>query len=159
MFPRRWTAVSCCSCPRSRRPVSLGARIGAGSCTPISRCFAACRVSPASRDATGQGRGPAKRAVLKASLSADRCYIVDRGYEGFSLYNAIVAGAQQLRRSRPQRPSLSRPRRRGRFSAEGLRGRRFWKMPSDRWARRSPSESSIPIISSGRIVVRVAKPS
>lgn len=41
-------------------------------------------------DATGQGAA-SEKAVLKASLSADRCYIVDRGYEGFSLYNAIVA--------------------------------------------------------------------
>lgn len=41
-------------------------------------------------DATGQGAA-SEKAVLKASLAADRCYIVDRGYEDFSLFNAIVA--------------------------------------------------------------------
>lgn len=38
------------------------------------------------------GRGPAsEKAVLRQSLEADRCYLVDRGYEQFSLFNAIVA--------------------------------------------------------------------
>jgi hypothetical protein len=41
-------------------------------------------------DATGKGEANEK-AVLKASLAADRCYIVDRGYEEFSLFNDIVA--------------------------------------------------------------------
>jgi hypothetical protein len=38
------------------------------------------------------GRGPAsEKAVLRAGLEADRCYLVDRGYEEFALFNAIVA--------------------------------------------------------------------
>jgi hypothetical protein len=38
------------------------------------------------------GRGPAsEKAVLRASLEADRCYLIDRGYEEFALFNAIVA--------------------------------------------------------------------
>jgi hypothetical protein len=41
-------------------------------------------------DASGQGAA-SEKAVLRDSLSADRCYITDRGYEGFSLFNAIVA--------------------------------------------------------------------
>jgi len=41
-------------------------------------------------DASGQGEANEK-AVLKASLSADHCYVTDRGYEEFVLYNAIVA--------------------------------------------------------------------
>jgi len=41
-------------------------------------------------DASGQGSAREK-AVLREMLSADRCYITDRGYEEFSLFNAIVA--------------------------------------------------------------------
>jgi hypothetical protein len=41
-------------------------------------------------DATGQGAA-SEKAVLKASLATDRCYIIDRGYEEFSLFNDIVA--------------------------------------------------------------------
>ena len=41
-------------------------------------------------DATGKGAA-SEKAVLKGSLTADRCYIVDRGYEEFALYNDIVA--------------------------------------------------------------------
>lgn len=41
-------------------------------------------------DASGQGEANEK-AVLKASLQSDRCYITDRGYEEFALFNAIVA--------------------------------------------------------------------
>ena len=41
-------------------------------------------------DASGQG--PAgEKAVLHGSLQPDRCYILDRGYEEFSLFNAIVS--------------------------------------------------------------------
>jgi hypothetical protein len=44
------------------------------------------------RVTNASGRGEAsEKAVLKASLEADRCYIVDRGYEEFALFNAIVA--------------------------------------------------------------------
>jgi hypothetical protein len=41
-------------------------------------------------DASGQGEA-SEKAVLKASLLADRCYIVDRGYEEFALFNAVAA--------------------------------------------------------------------
>jgi hypothetical protein len=41
-------------------------------------------------DASGQGAANEK-AVLRSSLESDRCYITDRGYEDFSLFNAIVA--------------------------------------------------------------------
>lgn len=40
----------------------------------------------------GSGKGPAsEKAVLRRSLAPDRCYITDRGYEEFALFNAIVA--------------------------------------------------------------------
>jgi hypothetical protein len=41
-------------------------------------------------DASGKGEA-SEKAVLKQALEADRCYLVDRGYEEFSLFNAIVA--------------------------------------------------------------------
>ena len=41
-------------------------------------------------DARGQGEANEK-AVLRATLQADRCYLTDRGYEEFALFNAIVA--------------------------------------------------------------------
>lgn len=41
-------------------------------------------------DASGQGAA-SEKAVLRDSLEADRCYVTDRGYENFSLFNAIVA--------------------------------------------------------------------
>lgn len=41
-------------------------------------------------DASGQGPA-SEKAVLRAGLQADRTYITDRGYEDFSLFNAIVA--------------------------------------------------------------------
>lgn len=41
-------------------------------------------------DASGEGEA-SEKAVLKRTLEADRCYITDRGYEQFSLFNAIVA--------------------------------------------------------------------
>jgi hypothetical protein len=41
-------------------------------------------------NASGQGSANEK-AVLRQSLEADRCYLTDRGYEEFSLFNAIVA--------------------------------------------------------------------
>jgi Transposase DDE domain len=40
-------------------------------------------------DASGKGSA-SEKGVLRGSLTADRCYIVDRGYEDFSLFNAIV---------------------------------------------------------------------
>lgn len=41
-------------------------------------------------DASGQGASNEK-AVLRRTLTSDRCYMVDRGYEEFALFNAIVA--------------------------------------------------------------------
>lgn len=41
-------------------------------------------------DASGKGSANEK-AVLRSMLEADRCYITDRGYEEFALFNAIVA--------------------------------------------------------------------
>jgi len=40
--------------------------------------------------ASNQGEND-ERAVLRTTLSADRCYVLDRGYAQFSLFNAIVA--------------------------------------------------------------------
>lgn len=40
-------------------------------------------------DASGQG-GAAENNVLRRQLEPDRCYVTDRGYEDFSLFNAIV---------------------------------------------------------------------
>lgn len=41
-------------------------------------------------DASGQGKA-SEKAVLRRTMEADRCYLLDRGYEEFSLFNAIVA--------------------------------------------------------------------
>jgi hypothetical protein len=41
-------------------------------------------------DASGKGKANEK-AVLQASLAADHCYVIDRGYEEFALFNAVVA--------------------------------------------------------------------
>jgi hypothetical protein len=41
-------------------------------------------------DASGQGAA-SEKAVLRGSLESDRCYLTDRGYEDFSLFNAIAA--------------------------------------------------------------------
>jgi hypothetical protein len=48
---------------------------------------------PVRIDVTGAGsQGEAdERAVLRKALAADRCYVMDRGYAQFSLFNAIVA--------------------------------------------------------------------
>lgn len=40
-------------------------------------------------DARGKGES-SEKAVLKRMLEPDRCYVTDRGYEQFSLFNAIV---------------------------------------------------------------------
>lgn len=68
-----------------------------GSCPPrewkLHAHFEVLRGAPSFArvtNATGQGEA-SERAVLKASLAADRCYILDRGYEEFLLYNDIVA--------------------------------------------------------------------
>jgi len=48
---------------------------------------------PSRIDATGaSNQGEAdERAVLRRTLEPDRCYVLDRGYAQFSLFNAIVA--------------------------------------------------------------------
>lgn len=43
-------------------------------------------------DASGQGEASEKQ-VLRNTLETDRCYLMDRGYEEFSLFNAIVAAS------------------------------------------------------------------
>lgn len=46
----------------------------------------------AARVTNGSGKGEAnEKSVLRDMLQADRCYVTDRGYEEFSLFNAIVA--------------------------------------------------------------------
>lgn len=51
-------------------------------------------------DASGQGTA-GEKAVLHRSIEADRCYITDRGYEEFALFNAIVsAGSSYVCRVR-----------------------------------------------------------
>ena len=51
-------------------------------------------------DASGQGAA-GEKAVLHGSLEADRCYITDRGYEEFALFNAILsAGSSYVCRVR-----------------------------------------------------------
>ncbi len=47
-------------------------------------------VKMAVTDATGKGPANEKQ-VLRRQLEADRCYVTDRGYEDFSLFNNIVA--------------------------------------------------------------------
>jgi hypothetical protein len=44
-------------------------------------------------DGTGAGRQGEndERAVVRNTLQADRCYVLDRGYAPFALFNAIVA--------------------------------------------------------------------
>jgi hypothetical protein len=48
---------------------------------------------PVRIDVTGAGNhgAAAERAVLRKTLEADRCYVLDRGYAQFALFNAIVA--------------------------------------------------------------------
>ena len=47
-------------------------------------------VAAAVTDASGQGQASEKQ-MLRTMLESDRCYLTDRGYEEFSLFNAIVA--------------------------------------------------------------------
>jgi hypothetical protein len=48
---------------------------------------------PVRIDVTGAGNagGNDERAVLRRTLQPDRCYVMDRGYAQFALFNAIVA--------------------------------------------------------------------
>jgi hypothetical protein len=50
---------------------------------------------PSRVDVTGAGNHGAadERAVLRQALGPDRCYVMDRGYAQFSLFNAIAAAA------------------------------------------------------------------
>ncbi|MCA9080912.1 MAG: IS4 family transposase [Planctomycetaceae bacterium] len=47
-------------------------------------------VAAAVTDASGEGAA-GEKPMLRTMLSPDRCYLTDRGYEEFSLFNAIVA--------------------------------------------------------------------
>ena len=51
--------------------------------------FDVLRGVPTFADASGRGAA-SEKAVLRASLQADHCYIIDRGYENFSLFNDVV---------------------------------------------------------------------
>lgn len=89
MSRRRWTAPSSCDCRRLRRPVLPREKSG----WKLHAHFEVLRGVPTFglvTDASGQGAA-SEKAVLKASLSADHCYVVNRGYEEFALFNAIVA--------------------------------------------------------------------
>lgn len=49
-------------------------------------------IPTAARLTDGSNRGAAnEKAVLRTMLQADRCYLTDRGYEEFALFNAIAA--------------------------------------------------------------------
>lgn len=47
-------------------------------------------VAAAVTDASGQGQA-GEKPMLRTMLESDRCYLTDRGYEDFSLFNAIAA--------------------------------------------------------------------
>ena len=54
--------------------------------------FEVDRHQPSRIDVTRDGGGDnAERAVLERTIDADRCYVMDRGYAKFSLFNSIVA--------------------------------------------------------------------
>lgn len=54
-----------------------------------------------------------EKAVLRKHLQADRCYVLDRGYEEFALYNAIVAAGSsyvgRIRQDHHFTPTAARP--------------------------------------------------
>lgn len=61
------------------------------------------RSLPVRIDVTGAGNSGAndERAVLRRTVQADRCYVLDRGYAQFALFNAIVtAGSSYVCRVR-----------------------------------------------------------
>lgn len=64
--------------------------------------FEVLRGVPVRGEVTPAGGGPAaEKAVLKRSLEPDRCYVLDRGYEEFALFNQIVrAGSSYVCRVR-----------------------------------------------------------
>jgi hypothetical protein len=70
---------------------ALGGKKGSG--WKLHAHFEVLRGIPTfARVTDASGRGPAgEKAVLRDALQPDRCYIVDRGYEEFALFNAIVA--------------------------------------------------------------------
>ena len=55
--------------------------------------FEVLRGTPVRAEVTdGRNQGPSnEKAVLRRTLESDRCYVMDRGYEQFSLFNAVVA--------------------------------------------------------------------
>ncbi len=57
--------------------------------------FEVLRGTPVRAEVTdGRNKGPSnEKAVLRRTLESDRCYVMDRGYEQFSLFNAIVAAS------------------------------------------------------------------
>ncbi len=68
--------------------------------------FEILRGVPARMDlTTGRNRGATnEKRVLRAHLQSDHCYVMDRGYEQFSLFNAIVdARSSYVCRLRPDR--------------------------------------------------------
>jgi len=70
---------------------------------------------PRRMDLTGaSGRGDAgEKAVLRRTLEPDRLYVADRGYEQFSLFNAIVAAGSgyvvRIRNDRAFTPECEHP--------------------------------------------------
>jgi hypothetical protein len=77
----RLTAVACDTPPSKKSAGRLHAQ------------FEVFRHVPVRMDLTaGDNRGPAnEKAMLHAHLQAGRCYVMDRGYEQFALFNAICA--------------------------------------------------------------------
>ena len=65
---------------RSLRPWRLPPRFD------VERGFPYASTSPAQRRGEND-----ERAVLPKTLESDRCYVMDRGYAQFSLFNAIAA--------------------------------------------------------------------
>jgi hypothetical protein len=56
--------------------------------------FEVDRHQPVRIDVTRDGGGPNdERAVMERTIEPDRCYVMDRGYAKFTLFNAIVANS------------------------------------------------------------------
>jgi hypothetical protein len=97
------------------RMVTLATRPGKKSAGRLHAQFEVLRHAPLRMDLTaGDNRGPAnEKAVLRQHLEAGRCYVMDRGYEQFALFNAIrEAGSSYVCRVREDHhftPSEVRP--------------------------------------------------
>jgi len=59
-----------------------------GVATPAASAALPVRIDVTGAGAQGEND---ERAVLRKTLQADRCYVMDRGYAQFSLFNAIAA--------------------------------------------------------------------